>query len=528
MPRLRMKYFAGSKYGAAKEGVFDLFWLEDSNASDNASSSGDDNSQVLKPADAVMMLPSGGGSSSTGVKNQVQLLRVLNDQSIYTTQGFETDGQKKVGSGICSSGSTTTLLDGTRILCTLIDDRCLVTSVLVNPSYSKPDKSAPSSSSKVKSDKRPLPSSGLAFTHLADFRADFSMTDARVHSCCFATVSTPAYTSDVLVTGGNDGCIRVWGVRKMQKEDGSGSTFGFPLLGELKGHSLSVLRVGAHPTHNWLVSASEDGSFALWDLSAIQFQTQTPPQTQEGNMETTTTSNLDGGDTKEKQLRTLAMKATEHQPVLLIPCALPVKGGKKHKCVDAAFAQGVDSPPPLDKAQGSMSFFVYTLYSALEGAAKLSKWRVSASFPTADKGEGNKCGSVIMAAAAETTMDISTVPAKRMAVSPTGLFLACGDSDGCVQVVNALTMRKYGKYQCHNFPVTGLAFAPESVAEMMDVPAVLNSASADTRVSIIPLGGPSKGMETFGTIIMTLIVLLLSLLTIALLAGFFLPPINIA
>jgi len=254
--------FEGSKL-LLKAPAFDLAWLEDAHAADSAAQS----------PDPVLLCPSGGGSTKTGVKNQVQLLRPLSDATYLNYQGFETDGAKVEGSGICSSLCSGTMLDGSRIVCTLIDDKCLLTRLTRDPAYTKPEASVPSSSSKSKeyvSSRAPLPVSGLKFRRLAEFKADQHETDASVRSCCFTTVTTlegageaaKKSVKDALVTGGNDGCVRVWGVQ--ETEDGE---FAFPLLATLRGHAGAVLRVSAHPAKGWAASASEDGSFRLWDLA---------------------------------------------------------------------------------------------------------------------------------------------------------------------------------------------------------------------------------------------------------------------
>jgi len=246
-----------------KAPAFDMAWLEDAHAFDSAA----------EQPDPIIMLPSGGGSTKTGVKNQVQLMRPLDDATLYNYQGFETDGANMEGSGICSSLCTGTMLDGSRMVCTLIDDKCLLTRLTRDPAYVKPAATAPSSSSKNKeyvSSRAPLPASGLKFRRLAEFKADHHETDPGVRSCCFATVESvegegeqaKKSVCDVLVTGGNDGCVRVWSV--VEKDEGD---FGFPLAATLRGHSGTVLRVSASPIRGWAASASEDGTFRLWDLA---------------------------------------------------------------------------------------------------------------------------------------------------------------------------------------------------------------------------------------------------------------------
>ena len=256
--------YKGSKL-LLKAPAFDLAWLEDARAPESA--------KGCDP-DPVLLCPSGGGQAKTGVKNQLQILRPLNDLSYLNYQGFETDGTsvEGSGSGICSSVSIGAIRDGSRLICTLIDDKCLLTRLTRDPLYTKPESSAPSSSSKNNeyvSSRAPLPSSGLKFSKVAEFKADHHDSNAGVRSCCFTRLTNiecegelcTRKVQDVLITGGNDGCLRIWSIEP--KED---DVFTFPLLSTLKGHRGAILKVNAHPSRNWVASASDDGSFKVWDI----------------------------------------------------------------------------------------------------------------------------------------------------------------------------------------------------------------------------------------------------------------------
>jgi len=200
--------------------------------------------------------------------------------------------------------------------------------------------------------------------------------------------------------------------------------------------------------------------------------------------------------------------------------------------MDVAFALGLDAPPDLpDKADHA--FYMYSLQCGKKGPAQLIKWRLVATSTAGKAAPGDAKGAVtvpvvvVVHAAQEAAQTVCNAPAKRLAVSATGLFVACGCSDGAAVVVNALTMRRYGRYLCHDLPVTGLAFAPDSVAAVQDVPALLTTVSADCRIAAIPLGGVSLFMQTATRVLLLFIVLILMLVTLALLSGFALPPLKI-
>lgn len=215
--------------------------------------------------------------------------------------------------------------------------------------------------------------------------------------------------------------------------------------------------------------------------------------------------------------------------------------------MDVAFAQGLDTPPELPSREDE-SMYMYSLQSPKKGSALVIKWRVVATETTEAKASGSETNgtkslnasndsdhakgtgrgaTVVMRASQEAAQVVCSGPAKRLAVSTTGLFVACGCSDGSVVVLSAPTMRKYSRHVCHDLPVTGLAFSPDCVAVMHDVPAVLLSVSADCRVAAIPLGGVSPWVQTASNVLIALIAIALMLLSIALLSGYALPTLRI-
>jgi hypothetical protein len=222
--------------------------------------------------------------------------------------------------------------------------------------------------------------------------------------------------------------------------------------------------------------------------------------------------------------------------------------GASLQCRGAAFSCGIDQPPQNTDADSSDidRYYLYTVQCRKAGPTHLLKWRVVCETKTETKGRkapptgAAPLGSSDHRVSATTTEIVTTVkgsvetavhvcaaPAIRLAVSGSGLFIAVGASDGACYVYSAPSMRKYGRYLCHDLPVTGLVFAPESVAIQHAVPEVLSSCSADNRLAIIPLGGASPWLEKISMVIMTLIVLLLALVTLAVLSGLAVPGISI-
>ena len=98
-----------------KAPAFDLAFLDDASACSVA----EDGS--YRP-DPIILCPGGGGSVKSGVKNQVQLLRQLDDLSCVYYKGYETDAPDATGTGICTGVCSGTLIDGSKVIATLIDD----------------------------------------------------------------------------------------------------------------------------------------------------------------------------------------------------------------------------------------------------------------------------------------------------------------------------------------------------------------------------------------------------------------------
>jgi hypothetical protein len=169
--------------------------------------------------DAFVLIPGGGGSTKSGVKNQIQIGRIIDDKigGIKFMKRFETDVDGK--SVLCSGVAVGTYM-GTKIVCALLDNICAILTA-----------------EKVGDD--------LVLNRVADFKADFS-EDGSVNCACILP-------SGHIVTGG-DGICRLWAVGYINDEDTEKPhIWRVRMLSTMKGHTAAIMDIAYHP-HSTLVS----------------------------------------------------------------------------------------------------------------------------------------------------------------------------------------------------------------------------------------------------------------------------------
>lgn len=103
----------------------------------------------------------------------------------------------------------------------------------------------------------------------------------------------------------------------------------------------------------------------------------------------------------------------------------------------------------------------------------------------------------------------SKSPCTTLKIDETGLYLVVGGSDGNITVFDAQSLRQLRSFVCHDFPVTGLTFAPVEYSRARGVKVVVTSSSPDRALVIIQMGGYSLFFQVT-------VVALLLLITVAL------------
>lgn len=173
--------------------------------------------------DAFVLIPGGGGSTKSGVKNQIQIGRVIDDKigGIKFLKRFETDVDGK--SVLCSGVAVGTCM-GTKVVCALLDNICAILTA-----------------EKTGDD--------LVLTRVTDFKADFS-EDGSVNCACILP-------SGHIVTGGDDGICRLWAVGYIAGTDAEKpNIWRVRMLSTMEGHTAAIMDISYHP-HDALVSRVE-------------------------------------------------------------------------------------------------------------------------------------------------------------------------------------------------------------------------------------------------------------------------------
>ena len=166
--------------------------------------------------DSVVLIPGGGGSTKSGVKNQIQIGRYIVGDSrggFAFLKSFETDVNDK--SILCSGVAVGTCM-GSKVVCTFLDNHCAI--LTVNTVGNE-----------------------IILKRVVEFKADFS-ADGSVNCACILP-------SGHLVTGGDDGICRLWAIGYIADKDSKivEKVWRVRLLSEMKGHSAAIMDISHHP-----------------------------------------------------------------------------------------------------------------------------------------------------------------------------------------------------------------------------------------------------------------------------------------
>ena len=164
--------------------------------------------------ESFVLIPGGGGSTKSGVKNQIQIGRTIKNKigGFEFLKKFETDIDGK--SVLCSGVAVGTCM-GTKVVCAFLDNHCAILTV-----------------KKVGED--------LLMTRVVDFKADFS-EDGSVNCACILP-------SGHVVTGGDDGICRLWAVGYIEDKDSSKpAVWRVRMLSTMTGHTAAIMDISHHP-----------------------------------------------------------------------------------------------------------------------------------------------------------------------------------------------------------------------------------------------------------------------------------------
>jgi len=399
---------------------FDLTWLNINDAN----------------GEAVVLIPGGGGSTKSGVRNQIQIGRLIGTKKggFELLKSFETDVDDK--SVLCSGITVGTVL-GHKIICAFLDNQCAILNVSTDEN--------------------------IELKRVTEFKANFS-EDGSVN--CAAVLP-----SGHIVTGGDDGVCRLWAVTINKSH-----IWQVKKLTELHGHTAPIMDISYHPKDALISTSSKDGFCKIWNVVSGKMVCDVPsvpglPGT--------------GGTGKNKQAQSAV----------------------KMECRGCNFS--------------SDGNYLFSIQSARRGSTHLIEWELN-QFDEIDEDGGEVKGALgskeevlrtALSVSVSRTREISKVPSTRLKLSEEGTYIAVGASDGSVTVVEVEGFQTVSKATCHDLPVTGLGFAPESTAMRAGLQAIIVTCSADNRMAMIKI---DRGLSPFTKVIF----IVLSLLCIAALLFF--------
>jgi WD40 repeat protein len=393
--------------------------------------------------------------------SSTQQIGELEDNSVVVFKSNYCTDVSENKSSLCSY-LTVGVIENTNLVCGAFDDNCIVYSVRHN---SKP--------TEEKSDP-------LLFTMVTQFKADFS------DDCPTVNCSTFCDGTDKVITGGQDGVVRVW--RLMSKK----GVWSAKCVNELKGHTGPIMSVRVHSQNaaKWVCSASRDGSVRLWDHSVGGEGTfaapkpanpaLTPPKEKEKSPLLAT---LVGKESLQEYIAGHAEEAKAS--------GLAVAASVTHECRGVEFS-----------ANGHELFM---LLCPRKGCAVIIRYLLEVAATKTDKAAGGP--RFVVQPRVLGVLNVAKVPCTKMRASADGSLLAAGCSDGSTVVVKVFTepgdgtgearvvsMRVISRTtELHDLPVTGLGFVRSSLEGAADL---VVSCSADNKSITSTLGGGGGDMST--------------------------------
>jgi len=211
-------------------------------------------------------------------------------------------------------------------------------------------------------------------------------------------------------------------VRVWSMVGGNDSNCTINKLHECKGHSAPVMALGKHPREPWVCSASKDGTCKVWNTETQQLLLSIAPIDESSGVPSTASTKL--------------------------------------QCRGCCFSTDGSS--------------LFTILCGRKGSTHLLKFSISLG---ADK---------TLSYSPQRAVVASKDPSTRLVLIDSGEKIAIGGSNGQVAVFDATTLSKVFSLVAHDdYPVTGLAFAPASIASADGMSCFLVTCSVDNRMATI-------------------------------------------
>ena len=187
-------------------------------------------SYVSTDNDFVVLVPGGGGSAKTGVKNMVQVAKPTKSGVFEFLKSFDT------GAKLCTSVSSGLIekADANMIVaCLGFDDgTCTLVEISVNEEAPRADKN------------NVYYSPDIEFVELISFKADFAVKDSFIKS-------SQIFLNGTIATGGEDGVCRLW---KLSHNDQRWTVIRECELSKQAG---PITSIACHPFKPWICVSSK-------------------------------------------------------------------------------------------------------------------------------------------------------------------------------------------------------------------------------------------------------------------------------
>eukprot|EP01039_Chlorochromonas_danica_P005965 gene5965-6569_t len=371
---------------------------------------------LSSPSTAYVLMPGGGGSAKTGVKNQIMIAsmnsKAKRQDQVKLVDGFITDTEDKRDFG-CGIAQGTIL------------NRCVLYTAC------------------PKEESEGCPLKFEQQVELAAAPAPANETDETDLNCCLIS------DEGLVIAGGDYKVVYVWEIAVNERT----ANWQGKKLFELKGHQQAITSISEHPLSNWICTTAKDGCIKIWDLA---------------------------------------------QGLLLVDIPALVDLPNPNPKV------------PLEVRGASFSVDGASLYSiqcTRKGPTHLITWELTKK-PSGGEAQSSK--EDILAATVKKFVFANKFPCSKMALSEDGQYLAVGVADGHLQVYRSDSLARIANIACHDFPITGIAFAPLSMIQDENVQTIIATCSPDRNFNVIRLD-KNEGWKKkwFWRLVIVLIILLI-------------------
>jgi len=384
-----------------------------------------DNRSLGKENDFVVLIPGGGGSAKTGVKNMVQVAKPTKSGVFEFLKSFDT------GMKLCTSVSTGPVekADANIILaCLGFDDgTCTLVEISINEEAPKADKN------------NVYYSPDIEFVELTSFKADFAPNDSFI-KCSLI------FLNGTIATGGEDGVCRLW---KLSHNDQRWTVVRECDLSRQLGPVTAIAR---HPFKPWICVSSKDGSVNIVNTETCKLigSAHCSAHYQHSNDSKIECKgacfSISGNNLFSIQC---ARRSLSHLVKWTISSSL--KEERNEVIVATRDSVGRDSGQDV----------TVKLSIIPEKVMEVCKCPVT-----------SMCSSVVSpSSSTKCTFEDES-------------YLAVGAADGTVIVVRQKTLSKVFDISCHEFPVTGMGFSPKYFGRRLDGSTqILITCSADNALA---------------------------------------------